>query len=210
MKSTQGKGAFHFLIVRSARMNGAVVGNSGGQWLVRGAKAAIFDLPNPNMEIEIDLSDVERTAKRPALSARKRDDDLCETRELEELDEADILVELPADSTEPFHLVVPDKLHARAAELTAQLRGERERETVPPAAPARGSRWMVPAFVVGACAVLGFAVAFVAYNAPIPSSQAHTFKAARPALKVVARHVSALAGVMVPTVHVDSLPRARR
>ena len=183
-------------------MNGAVVGSGGGQWLERGTKIAVFDLPDASTDIEIDLSDVEQTRKRKAVPADATD----------EIRADDILAEFPVDPTQPFHLRVPDALLARAAQLTAQLPRDRDRDTVPPPprAALRRAAWVF-ATVIGASVGIVLAAAIAHYeSAPIPSAPAHTFKAGTSA-KIIAQRASMLGtGVMVPTVSVDSLPRARR
>ena len=208
-------------------MNGAVVGNGGGQWLVRGAKIAVFDLPK-DVEVEIDLSDAERTSKRPVLTP---DSTLERAASTSEVDTNDILTAVPIDPTVPFEMRVPDKVHARAARLAAQLPKANELRSAralvdgradgradgkvdgdaTPARPARSARsfWTFAAVFV-AFAVVGTGAGFVVYqNAPIPSANAHTFKAAA-AAKVLAQRTSENGGFTVPTVSVDSLPRARR
>ncbi len=208
-------------------MNGAVVGNGGG-WLVRGAKSAVFDLP-ADVEIELDLSDVERTSKRAILT---HDSTIERAAATSEIDADDILTEVPIDPTVPFEMRVPAKVHARAALLTAQLPQQPQPQPQPqhpqmavvsaralvagaPPTPTRTSsprKRSVSTFIAvfAAFAVLGTSAGLVVYqNAPIPSSNAHPFKAAA-ASKVLAQHGSVIAGASVPTVNVDSLPRARR
>jgi hypothetical protein len=196
-------------------MNGAVVGNGGGQWLVRGAKIAVFDLPK-DAEIEIDLSDGERTSKRPVITP---DSTLERVASTSEVDTNDILTAVPIDPTVPFEMRVPETVHARAALLTAQLPQKPAEprtsarallDSEPEAEPTtKRSRWtMVAIFAV--CAVVGTGAGLVANRtAPIAPSSAHAFKAAA-SPKVVAQRTSELAGAMIPTVHVDSLPRVHR
>jgi phosphotransferase system HPr-like phosphotransfer protein len=201
-------------------MNGATVESNGGQWLVRGAKAAIFDLPPispptraawpqppapPARESDLDLSDVERTSKRIALTGAAADDALNATSEITA---DDIVTEMPIDERIPFEVKVPAKLHARAAQLTARL-AQPAPAPVALQSPGRGRTGVVIA-ILGVIALFGAgAGAFLYLTSPIPSSNAHTFKAAS-ATKVMAQRASGMVTAAVPTVHVDSLPRARR
>jgi hypothetical protein len=196
-------------------MNGAVVGSGGGQWLVRGAKSAVFDLPE-DAEVELDFFDVERTSQR-AIATDATVDRAAITSEV---DANDILTEVPIDPTVPFQMKVPETVHARAARLTARLPQLAQPSVSQPVRSARAlvagnaprSKRSLSTFaaVFVAFAVLGTGAGLVMYeNAPIPSSNAHAFKAAA-AAKVLAQRPSEVAGFMVPTVHVDSLPRVRR
>ncbi len=205
-------------------MNGAVVGNGGGQWLVRGSKIAVFELPpatphetphftpherpHDGAEIDLDLSDAERTSKRQIAAADPVPDPAGNTSEI---DVDDILTAVPIDPTVPFEMRVPDKVHARAARLTAQLPQPSARAIVDApsrSAPPKSSTLFAAVFAV--VSVLGVGGGVVAYKtAPIPSATAHAFKAAA-AAKVMAQRPSVIVGAAVPTVSVDSLPRARR
>jgi hypothetical protein len=229
----------HPPIVGCSRMNGALVGTGGGQWLVRGSKIAVFELPEPasgtrvrvpeqlreraTEEVEVDLSDVVRTAKRQALDAETLDvpavtqaappaSELVAAPTAERTSEVevdDIITAMPVDPTEPFEMRVPAKVHARAAQLASKLARTQSRNE--PGVPGGRRSLSVFAALFAACAVLGVAAGVVFYQtAPIPAANAHTFKAARPAAKVLSQRTSTIAGISVPTVHVDSLPRVRR
>ncbi len=188
-------------------MNGAVVGSGGEQWLVREAKIAVFDLP-PTRGGDAnhgDPSDVERTSKREIVSASQAADLAGTTSEV---DVDDILAAVPIDPSEPFQLRVSEKLQARAANLSAQLPRASARAIVDAPRPRRAGAFVAPLVAVLAVLAVGGGAGLVAYRtAPISATSAHTFKAATSSKVMTMRASSVTASV--PTVHVDSLPRAR-
>jgi hypothetical protein len=166
------------------------------RWFVRGPKVAIFEMPERDGAVDVDVSELAAPAAQRPLKADQT----------EEIAPEDILAEMPAEFApdEALELRRPDTPNtvlARAAML--------EREDMPTViraykAPRAG--WLV-AVLVGATFGLVLATALSLFaSAPIARAPHPHVKAQ--AIKALTPNVAAL-GAVVPTVSIESLPRAR-
>ena len=179
---------------------------------------------------DLEYSDAERTLKQggvdpyaPGEAASAPKDETPE-----EVDPNDVLAEFPADPEEPFELRVPQTILSRAALLQATLPRETlmpSSSSIPPPMTMEAPRveaprearvpegrlgWLV-APMIGAC--VGLAVAAVLSYHLAPAGMAPAALSAGRHLKAHATKVLvepvAMLEAQVPTVTVDSLPRAR-
>jgi hypothetical protein len=155
------------------------------KWFIRGPKVAIFEMPPNGTEVQVDVSEL-----RPQRGG-------------EEVDPNDILAEFPADNGPDVALELrrPDEILARAATLDLE-----DTKTSMRAYRSHRTGWLV-AIVLGATLGLVLATGLSIYasvpiaHAPRPHVKAQIGKSLVPS-------VAAL-GAVVPTVSIDSLPRAR-
>jgi hypothetical protein len=183
------------------------------QWFVRGPKVAIFEVTERGA-IPVDIDAAVPTRARPPSKARLRAGPATTPTDAEEVDPNDILVELPLDraasppivaSPEVRIEVSADAVLARAARLDEGC--DVDDDTFVGSAPMSRGRWFT-AIAIGAVAGLGLA-ALLTHYASRPIAQGP-----RPHVKAVAAAKTyvpsaAMLAQIVPTVSVESLPRAR-
>jgi hypothetical protein len=159
------------------------------QWFVRGPKVAIFEMPSA---VDIDVSGLGPKAPPRALKVDGT----------EEIDPNDILAEFPAE------LQADAALQLRADDVLARAATLDQEDTRPSMRTYQAGRtgWLV-ALVAGTTVGIVLATALSIYaaapiaRAPRPHVKAQAVKALVPS--------AATLGRIVPTVSIDSLPRAR-
>ena len=155
------------------------------RWFVRGPKVAIFEMP----AVDIDVSHLGPPP--PASHRRIRAD------QTEEIHESDILAEFPAE--------VAVERTQRLPRVNLAFEDEETRPAIAPYRPRLG--WMI-AIIAGTIAgiVLAIGLSFYA-RAPIARTARAQIKAVAAAKSLAPS--AAARGVVVPTVSVYNLPRAR-